>query len=72
MLRLVVSLGSWSTPLPLRVSLVVSESLKEFGVRRPVARRKRLATPEVTTAFARLGEGAGLVWSGVRLGAVRR
>ena len=51
MLRFVVSLGPWSTPLPLRASLVVGESLKEFGVRRPVARRKRLATPEVTIVF---------------------
>lgn len=72
MLRLEVSLGPWSTPLPFRVSLVVGESLEEFGVRRPVARRKRLATPDVTIAFARIGEGGGLVWSGVTLGAVRR
>jgi len=72
MLRFVVSLGPWSTPLPLRVSLVVGESLKEFGVRRPVARRKRLATLEVTVVFACVGECGGLVWSGVTLGAVRR
>ena len=72
MLRFGVSLGLWSTPLPLRVFLVVGESLTEFGVRRPVARRKKLVTLEGTIGFARVGEGGGLVWSGVTLGAGRR
>lgn len=55
----------------LRVSRGVVGSRAGFGVRRPLALLRRLATPDETVSLGRLGDGIGLGVSGGSGGAMQ-